>query len=141
MNGNGIFVEIDGYSNTCTGTNFGFADGGITNGYVPPDKQLTSAQLIGNGNVQDFDSGRSISVSLNLTLTGVGPISSSISSSISRVVATHTAPLNMSVTHSANTNRAGITSGSISIEGFSLTPIFFFADLITNGNSQVIIQR
>jgi len=35
----------------------------------------------------------------------------------------------------------GLATGSISIEGFSLTPIFYFADLITNDNAQLIVQR
>ncbi len=51
---NGIFVEVDSYSNTCTGATLGFADGGIANGFTPPSVRLNSAQVAGTTTVQDF---------------------------------------------------------------------------------------
>jgi len=38
MVNNGVFVEVDSYSNTCTGATLGFADGGIANGFTPPQR-------------------------------------------------------------------------------------------------------
>lgn len=61
----GVFVELDGYNDSCTGlTVSGF--GGVANAFVPPNKNLTSARLVGTTSVQDFGGGQSVSVSFDL---------------------------------------------------------------------------
>src|SRR5262245_12037195 len=43
---NGVVVDLS-YFNGCTGTQVGFASGGIPNALTPPDKKLTSAAMVG----------------------------------------------------------------------------------------------
>src|SRR6185312_10433901 len=44
----GVFVEIDEYVNSCTGA-FASGFGNIPNGYIPPDRSLRVARMIGSG--------------------------------------------------------------------------------------------
>jgi hypothetical protein len=138
---NGTFVEIDSYSNTCTGTNFGSAAGAISNGYVPPDSNLTSARATGTGLIQDFGTAIQYSVTLNLTFTGIGPLNDSKSHTMSRTISAAGKPLTMSNSHFENTHRAAMLSGTVTLEGFALTPIFFFGSLVSNDNSELTVTK
>jgi hypothetical protein len=138
---NGVFVELDSYSNSCTGTNIGFGDGGISGGFTAPDQKLTSATLAGTALVQNFDNGQQIAVSLNLVLNGIGPVSSGHTVSTNRTGTGSTGPFSISVSHSANANRAATPTGTVTIEGFSLTPSFFSGEILTNDNASIMIQR
>lgn len=141
INGNGTFVEIDSYSNTCTGTNFGSAAGAVANGYVPPDNKLTSARTTGSGFIQDFSTALAYSVTLNLTFTGIGPTNESKSNSMSRTISATGKPLTIQHSHFENENRGALVSGTITLEGFQLSPVTFFGDLVANDNSEVTVTK
>jgi hypothetical protein len=137
---NGVFVEIDSYFNTCTNQALS-GTGGIANGFTPPDKQLTSAALVGTASVQDFSSGATIPVSINITVQGVGNTSQSKSNSQSKTIGAKGGPLMINVSHFANSNRSGTATGTISIGGVAIDPQFFFAILIANDNASTSISR
>lgn len=137
---NGVFLEIDSFFNTCTGLAVsGF--GSIVNGFTPPDKKLTSSALVGTGSVQDFGSGATVAVSIDITVTGTGNTSQSKSNSQSKTIGSHGGPLQINVSHFANSNRSGSASGTISIDGVAIDPQFFFAILIANDNSSTTISK
>jgi hypothetical protein len=138
---NGIFLEIDIYSNTCTGVNFSFATGGISGGYTPPTKSLSSAELAGTGSVQDFDTGATFPVSLDLVFEGTGPLTSSKSHSKTRTVQTPDGPITIEEDTSANSNRAADVSGTLSINGQDLDATFSTTTLISNANRDLTITK
>lgn len=134
---NGIFVEIDSYSNGCTGANLGFATGGIANGLTPPDRRLNSAGLNGTTLVQDPGSGVQISVKLDVVIEGIGPLNASASSTKTRTVA----PVTITITNSSSANRDGVGSGTITIDGVELDPTFTSTTLSDNANSVITIEK
>jgi hypothetical protein len=137
---NGINVEIDSYSNSCTGTNFsGF--GGAANAFAAPNKRLTSAGLTGTVSVQDFGSGATVLVGVDVVIVGTGPISTSKSSTKTKTVQCPGGPVTITITRSANSNRAGDASGSLTIEGFELDPAFNTTTLLDNSNSTISIEK
>jgi hypothetical protein len=138
---NGIFVEVDIYSNTCTGVNFNFGDGGITNGYTPPNKNLNSAGLEGSTTVQDFDTGNTIPVVLDLVIEGTGPIAAEKAHSTTRTVQGKHGPITITITHSANSNRQGVVSGTLSVDGVELDATFSPTTLSTNDNMEITIEK
>src|SRR5262249_34677302 len=137
---NGVFLELDGFFNTCTGLAIsGF--GSIVNGFTPPDRRLTSAALVGTGSVQDFGSGATVSMTINVTVQGTGNTSQSKSNGQSKTIGSRGGPLEIDVSHFANTNRSGIATGTISVDGVAIDPQFFFAILIANDNSSTTISK
>jgi len=97
---NGVFVEIDSFFNTCTNQALS-GTGGVANAFTPPDKQLTSAALVGTASVQDFSSGATIPVTFNVTVQGVGNTSQSKSNSQSKTIGAKGGPLVINVSHFA----------------------------------------
>jgi hypothetical protein len=138
---NGIFVEIDSYSNSCTGTSLGGAFGGIANGFAAPEKNLKSAGLQGSTLVQDFGSGAQIPVVLDIVIVGTGPISASQSSTKTKTVQSPGGPVTITISRSSNSNRSGIASGSITIEGVEFTPTYFATSLVDNSSAEITIQK
>ena len=138
---NGVFVELDIYSNTCTGVNFNFGDGSIPNGYTPPNKNLNSAGLMGTTSVQDFDTGRTISVAIDLVVEGTGPITASKSHSHTRTVQTPGGPITINIDSSANSNRAGDVSGTLAIDGTEFDATYSSTTLSTNASMEITINK
>ena len=138
---NGVFVELDTYSNTCTGVNFGFADGSIPNGYTPPNKNLNSAGLMGTASLQDFDTGRTIVIAIDLVVEGTGPITASKSHSHTRTVQTPGGPVTINIDTSANSNRSGDVSGTLSIDGTELDATYSSTTLSTNASTEITIGK
>ena len=137
---NGVTVDLS-YFNSCTGTTIGFGSGGVANALTPPNKKLDSATLAGTATVQDFGSGVTVPVVFNVTLVGDGNTNQNKSNSKSKLVGSTGGPLQISISHSANSNRTATASGTISIEGFALNPDFGFAILNVNDNSQKTISK
>jgi hypothetical protein len=138
---NGVFVELDIYSNTCTGVNFNFGDGSIPNGYTPPNKSLSSAGLMGTASVQDFDTGRTISVAIDLVVEGTGPITASKSHSHTRTVQTPGGPITINIDSSANSSRAGDVSGTLAIDGTEFDATYSSTTLSTNASMEITISK
>jgi len=138
---NGVFVELDIYSNTCTGVNFGFGDGNIFDGYTPPNKKLNSAGLMGTASVQDFGTGNTIAVTIDLVIEGTGPLTASTSHSRTRTVQTPGGPITITIDNSANSNRAGDVSGTLSIGGTEFDATFSSATLSTNANMEITVNK
>ena len=138
---NGTYVQIDAYYNSCTGVSFS-GTGSVPNGFTAPDKKLTSASITGSGTVQDFYTGVSLPVSLDVQVVGVGNTSTSKSNSHSKVTATKQGPLYISHDHSANTNRAGEASGSITVDGITFTNVeSYYGYLNANGSASASISK
>ena len=137
---NGVFVEIDSFFNTCTNQALS-GTGGVANAFTPPDKQLTSAALVGTASVQDFSTGATIPVTFNVTVQGVGNTSQSKSNSQSKTIGSKGGPLMINISHFANSNRSGTATGTISIGGVAIDPQFFFAILIANDNASTTISK
>src|SRR5450432_1938311 len=138
---NGVFVELDIYSNTCTGVNFGFGDGNIVDGYTAPNKRLNSAGLMGTASVQDFGTGNTIAVTIDLVIEGTGPLTASTSHSRTRTVQTPGGPITITIDNSANSNRAGDVSGTLSIGGTEFDATFSSATLSTNANMEITVNK
>jgi hypothetical protein len=138
---NGIFVEIDSYSNSCTGTNLGGAFGGVADGFAPPNKRLDSAGLEGTTFVQDFGSGAQIPVALDVVIVGTGPVSASQSTTKTKTVQGPCGPVTITIARSANANRSGDASGTITIEGVELKPTFSITTLVDNSNTEITIEK
>jgi hypothetical protein len=141
MLNNGIFVEIDSYSNGCTGAGIGFADGGIANGLTPPTKKLVSAALDGTALVQDFGSGAQVSVTLNIDVNGTGPLTSESSSSHTRTVPAPGGPITITITHSANSSREGVATGTVTVDGVVFHPTFSSTTMSFSKNSEITIEK
>jgi hypothetical protein len=134
---NGIFVEVDSYSNSCTGAMLGFADGGIANGFTPPNAHLNSAELAGTTTVQDFDTGLSISVAIDVVLEGTGPISAEKSTTKTKTKG----PVTITITRSASASRAADASGTISVGGVAIDATFSSTTLSSNANATITITK
>jgi hypothetical protein len=143
---NGVTVDLS-YVNGCTGTEIGFASGGIPNALTPPDKNLTSAAMVGSGTVQDFGTGQTIPVTINVSVEADGDlrITSSKSKSKTKTTIVSSAGTTMQVTKNKgnfnNANRIGEASGTISIEGFALNADFTFAIMNANDNTTKTITK
>ena len=137
MVNNGVFVEVDSYSNTCTGVTLGFADGGIANGFTPPNAHLNSAQLLGSTTVQDFDTGLSVPVVIDVVLEGTGAITASKSTTTTKTKG----PVTITITSSASASRAADASGTIKIGGVDVDATFSSTTLSSNANATITITK
>jgi hypothetical protein len=122
---NGLFVQIDSYSNSCTGQVIGSSNGFIENAFQPLDKKLTSTVMVGSVVVQDFNTGEQISVSVDVDVIGDGQLSQSKGNSKSSVRGSKGGPITVTQTRSANSNRTGFAQGTITIDGVTIVPDFF----------------
>ncbi|HEY4012980.1 MAG TPA: hypothetical protein VGM06_06565 [Polyangiaceae bacterium] len=138
---NGIFVEIDTYSNSCTGASLSFGDGGIADGYAPPNKKLASGGLEGVASVQDFSTGLSISVDVALVIEGTGPITSEKSHSRTKTVQSPGGPVTITITRSASSSRDGVVSGTITVDGVALDAQFSSTTLSSNASTEITITK
>jgi hypothetical protein len=135
---NGVSVEIDSYSNTCTGVNLGFLTGGFANGFTPPNAHLNSAQILGSTTVQDFnDVPNTLAVSLDVVFEGTGPISAGRSTTTTKT----RGPLTITINSSANANRTADASGDIRVGGVLLDTTFSVTTLSSNSNSTITITK
>lgn len=134
---NGVFIEVDNYQNTCTGLTFGFSDGGFANGFTPPNPHLNSAQVMGTGTVQDFGSGATIQVGVDVVWEGTGPISAEKSHTITKTKG----PFTITITREANANRAADASGTITADGVDINATFSLSTLSNNANGTITITK
>ncbi|HVV50439.1 MAG TPA: hypothetical protein VHO06_12310 [Polyangia bacterium] len=138
---NGVFLEVDIYSNSCTGVAIEFGTGGITGGYTPPGKSLSSAELTGTGSVQDIGTGATFPVTLDLVFEGTGPLTKSKEHSKTRTVQTPDGPITIVEDTSANSNRAADVSGTLSIAGEEVDATFSTGTLSSNADREITITK
>jgi hypothetical protein len=131
---NSVTVEIFGYSNDCTGAFFGDATGLSQGGVVGPGPALTVAAINTTLTVaEDFGAGPQAQLTLHLAVTGSGPISNSASTT-----ETHTfKPFTLTISRSANANRAATVSGTLKISGAGFADTFDMGGISAtfNGNT------
>ena len=140
--GNGTYIQIDGYYNSCTGSSIAGASGGISGGFTAPDNKLNSASVTGSGTVQEFVNGTWLPVSLDVEIVGVGTTGASKSNSHSKTTGTKGGPIYISHNLSTNSSRAAEASGSITIDGVTFSSLqTFYGYLNTNGTSSLSISK
>ena len=138
---NGVFVQVDSYSNSCTGVMMSNANSGLASGFTPPDKKLTSSALVGTASVQDFATGAQVSVSIDIDLFGEGQLQVSKLRSRSSQRGVPGGPVTVTTTRSANTNRNGTAEGTMSIDGVDIAPEFFSVSLFGSSNATRTVSR
>jgi hypothetical protein len=138
---NGVFVEVDSYFNECTGASIGFSDGGITNGFTPPNRRLNSAELEGTTTVQDFGTGDKAEVTIDVVIEGTGPLTASKSVSKTKTVDGPGGPVTITITKTSNANRSGIASGTVAFDGVPLDVTFDVTTLQDNANTEITIEK
>lgn len=138
---NGVFVELDSYGNSCTGTSLNFATESFADGLNPPNKNLKKAALQGNTILVDPDTGVAISLALDIGVRGTGPLISQSDSTRTRVVTAPAGPITITVTKSTDNSRDGIATGTMTFEGVTVTPTFSGATLGFDKNVDVTIVR
>ncbi len=138
---NGVYVQLQGYYNSCTGVSTA-AFGGVSGGFTAPDKRLTSAHLAGSGSVQSYSTGARLPVSFDIQIDGVGGITSSKSNSQSKTFGSKQGPLTITHDHSASTTRSGEASGTVTVDGVAFTEIEFYAsELNANGTDTIGVWK
>lgn len=133
---NGVFLEVS-YTNTCTGASLSFADGGITNGFTPPNAHLNSAQVLGTATVQDFSTGASGTVVLDVVFEGTGAITTSKSTTTTKTKG----PLTITITSQGSSSRAAVASGTIKVNGVDIDATFDSTSMSSNANATVTITK
>jgi hypothetical protein len=140
--GNGTYIVIDAYYNSCTGVSISGASGGISGGFTAPDNKLTSASLTGSGTVQEYVYGNQLSISLNVQVVGVGTTGASKTNSHSKLTGTKSGPLYINHDHGTNSNRTAEASGSITIDGVTFSSFqTIYGYLNANGASSMSISK
>jgi hypothetical protein len=138
---NGVLVQIDSYSNSCTGQILGGMSGGIPNALTPPDKKLSSAAMVGSALVQDFFSGVQIPVSIDVDVIGSGQTSQSKGHNKTKIKGATGGPIIVSTDRSANGNRGATPEGTIIIDGVDIAAEFSFGLLISNSSATQTISK
>jgi len=132
----GVFVEIDEYVNSCTGA-FASGIGNISNGYIPPDRSLRAARMIGSTTFQDFNSGQTFPISINLKIEGTGPITASKDNTVSH----GSGPMTVTVSHTGTATRNGTVTGTITLDGVELDATFSSTTLFANTQSTITVTK
>ncbi len=132
----GIFIDVEEYVNSCTGA-FASGFGGISNGFLPPGPRLAFSKLKGSSTFQDFNTGLTYPISINLNVEGQGPITATMDSTVSH----GTGPITLTVTRSASAMRAGGVTGTISIDGIELNATFSGTTLSSNTSSTITVTK
>ncbi len=135
---NGDFVEVDSYSNTCTGVSLGFLTGGSSNVFTPPGAHLNSAQILGSTTVGDLSSPpNTLPVFVDVVFEGTGAVTASKSTTTTKT----RGPLTITITSQATSTRAADASGTIKIGGVDIDATFSSATLTNNANATVTITK
>jgi hypothetical protein len=141
--GVGTLVEVFGFSNPCTNQSFNEADGFIQGGVTGPNANLTSARLTGSTDANiDFQSAVTVRVSLDLTFTGDGTLSSSKGTTETKTATTPGGPFTITIQRGAFRNRTADVAGTITIGGV-LFPVDldFAATLLDNSSTQITVTK
>jgi hypothetical protein len=141
--GSGTSVDVFGFSNGCTGQSFGDAEGFIQGGIIGPNQPLTSAQLTGSVDANvDFGAGGTVPISLDLTFTGDGPLSSSRATTETKTATTPGGPFTITIQRGAFRNRSADVTGTITIDGV-VFPVNLTngATLLDNNSTTITVDK
>ncbi len=114
---NGISFELFGYTNECKNASLGDGTGGVSGGLVGPGPLLTLATMKATSTVQDFVTGATLPVAMNLTFVGTGATSSSGSTTETHTVNGPHGPCTITIVRTANSNRSANVTGTFTING------------------------
>jgi hypothetical protein len=137
---NGIFVQLDFYSNSCTGVFLAGANNFVENAFAPLDKKLTGTTMAGSTVVTDFGSGLQATVEFDVDVDGDGQLAQSKATSKTKVRGTKGGPIFVTNSRSANSNRSGSADGTITIDGVTIAPDFS-ATLFGSSSAQLTITK
>ena len=138
---NAVFVELDSYSDTCSGKTLGFATESFPDGLNPPNKNLKKATMAGNAVLADPEAGVDVLVALDINVAGVGPLSSQSDSTRTRTVMSAHGPITITVTKSTGNGRDGVASGTMTFDGLTVNPSFSLTSLGFDKNVDVTIEK
>jgi hypothetical protein len=138
IDGNAVVVDVF-FSNSCTGE-FRGASGAVINGLKPPNRNLEFASMEGSTLIQDFFDGAQFPFSLDVELQGFGDISAGRFKEHTKTENTDAGTVTITHSDFANANRSAVATGTVSIDGITLTPEFGFALFNSNANSQLVIE-
>lgn len=134
---NGGDILIFDYSDSC-GNFIGFGEGFFQGGFTPPNAALTSAAMNFSGFVQDFDTGNSYPMTVNLVYTADGPLSSDHGATVERDFQGAT----VIVTHGASSNRDAGVTGTITINGATPEASYSANVILSNSSgTTTVIQK
>jgi hypothetical protein len=132
----GVSIDIFGYYNSCTGDSIGFGIGGFSGGYEAPNPALKSASISGTTFIQDLDTGASFPMSLDLVLTGEGPVTTDKGTTVLHDVGV----FKVIVEHGASKSRQGGVTGTITINGLEPDASFSSTTLSSNSSTTVLVE-
>jgi hypothetical protein len=138
---NALTLDVFSYSNECTGASFGFGSGGVVGGLVGPGPLLNLAAMNSTATVQSFDTGATAPVTVHLTVTSSGPLTSSGSTTETHTVNGHSGPFTITITRTANSSRPGTVSGTFAFNGDVFDLAGTSASLSGNSNSTLTISK
>jgi hypothetical protein len=138
FDGNAVVVDVF-FFDSCTGESR-FASGAVSNGLNPPSRNLEFASMEGSTLVQDFFDGAQFPFSLDVDVQGVGEISAGRFKEHTKTENTESGTVTIVHSDFANANRSAIASGSVTLDGVTLTPEFSFSLMNRNANSQRVIE-
>lgn len=134
---NGASLEVDNYSNTCTGVTFGFGFGGFANGFTPPNAHLNSAQVMGTASVQDPGSGVTVQVAVDVVWEGTGPVSAEKSHTITKTKG----PFTITITRQASATRSADASGTLIVDGVNVDATFSLSTMSSNSSGTLTLTK
>jgi hypothetical protein len=138
IDGNAVVVDVF-FSNSCTGE-FRGASGAVINGLNPPSRNLEFASMQGNTLIQDFFDGAQFLFSLDVDLQGFGEISAGRFKEHTKTENTQNGTVTITHSDFANANRSAVATGTVTIDGITVSPEFGFALFNSNANSQRVIE-
>jgi hypothetical protein len=137
---NGIYVQLNGFYNSCTGLSVG-GSGSVPYGFTPPDRKMESSALAGSTQVQDYGTGALVPVTFDIAVVGSGPTYQTKANNKTTVKGSKSGPISISVNHSGSANRSGDADGTMVIDGVSLSVDFFYASMSANGTKEVAVTK
>lgn len=138
----GTFVEIHSYTNSCTGENVSFAIGGVEGGVFGPTGGLSLGAISGSGEAGTLDEQPVVlPFTLDITVRGTGPISSSTGTTVSKDGQCGTGTCTITIERSASRNRAGAVTGTVTVAGVEFTVDGSSSTMSLNAGTTITVSR
>jgi hypothetical protein len=78
---------------------------------------------------------------VDLVIEGTGPVTATAAHSKTKTVQGKHGPVTITITTSANSTRAGLVSGSLTIDGVELDATYSSTTLSSNGSTEITIDK